>query len=209
MSTYDWKKKEKALYMPKEKPEHILVPKFRFFTIKGSGNPNDEAFSQYIEALYAISYAIKMSPRKGNTPTGYYEYSVYPLEGVWDISDEAKASFKGTIDKNQLVFKLMIRQPDFVNEKFALDILELTKKKKSNPLLEQLVFEEMEEGPCIQMLHIGSYDDEPLSFSKMEAFAEEKGLKRKSKIHREIYLSDARRTPAEKLKTTLRFQLIS
>lgn len=209
MSTYDWRKTEKALYIPKEKPEQILIPKFRFFTINGSGNPNDEAFSQYIEALYALSYAVKMSPRKGNSPPGYYEYSVYPLEGVWDISDEAKASFKGTIDKNQLVFKLMIRQPDFVNEKFALDILEFTKKKKNNPLIEQLVFEEIEEGSCIQMLHVGSYDDEPLSFSKMEAFAEKNGLKRKSKIHREIYLSDARRTPAEKLKTILRFQLIS
>ena len=102
----------------------------------------------------------------------------------------------------------MIRQPDFVNHDFAAEIIELTKKKKPHPLLENVIFNSIEDGNCVQMMHLGSYDDEPVSFRKMEDFCNEKNLTRESKIHREIYLSDARRVSKEQLKTVLRFKII-
>ena len=108
------KKMEKEFYQPGTTPVLIKVPQFGFFTIEGNGNPNDEFFGEYIQVLYSLSYAVKMSPKQGNAPKGYLEYSVYPLEGVWDISDEAKMAPNVVLDKYSLVFKLMIRQPAFV-----------------------------------------------------------------------------------------------
>jgi hypothetical protein len=113
---HEWRKKEKGLYLPKKVPVQIQVPEFHFFTIKGKGNPNDDFFPEYIGVLYSLAYAVKMSPKKGLAPEGYFDYTVYPLEGVWDISAEAKNSATGGFTKDDLVFKLMIRQPDFVEE---------------------------------------------------------------------------------------------
>jgi hypothetical protein len=202
---HDWKRNDKQFYLPKNKPETIVVPKFNFFTIEGKGNPNDDFFADYIGVLYSLSYAIKMSPKQGFAPDSYAEYTVFPLEGVWDIDDEAKKNYNGTLDKNALVFKLMMRQPDFVSAGFALEAIERTKKKKPHPLLEKVKFETIEDGLCVQMLHEGSYDSEPASFMKMKEFADAKNLVRLSQSHREIYLSDARKVPADKLKTVLRF----
>jgi hypothetical protein len=204
---HEWKKDDKQFYLPKRKPEIIVVPKFSFFSIEGKGNPNDDSFAEYISALYSLSYAVKMSPKQGVAPKDYFEYSVFPLEGVWDIDDEAKKSFNGTIDKNSLVFKLMMRQPGFVEENFAAETIERTKKKKPHVLFDKVKFEPIEDGLCVQMLHSGSYDTEPESFKLMEEFTNSENLKRISHIHREIYLSDARKVPAEKLKTVLRFQV--
>lgn len=203
---HEWKKHEKQFYLPKNKPEVVSLPAFKFYTIEGEGNPNDAFFAEYIGVLYSLAYGVKMSPKKGLEPKGYFDYTVYPLEGVWDLNEEGRKKYKGsTIDKNDLVFKLMIRQPDFVERDFALQVLESTKKNKPHDLLEKVKFEEITEGECIQMLHLGSYDNEPESFRIMEDFAESAGFRRKSKIHREIYLSDARRVSADKLKTVLRF----
>ena len=204
---HDWKKNDKQFYLPKDKPEVIILPKFKFYSIQGKGNPNDDFFAEYIGVLYSLSYAVKMSPKQGFTPTDYFEYTVFPLEGVWDIDENAKASYNGTIDKNSLIFNLMIRQPDFVSDDFAIETIERVKKKKPNELLYKVKFETIEEGTCIQMLHSGSYNSEPESFKKMTMFANEKGLKRVSQIHREIYLSDARKVSPEKLKTVLRFRV--
>ncbi|WP_331436827.1 GyrI-like domain-containing protein [Gordoniibacillus kamchatkensis] len=99
----------------------------------------------------------------------------------------------------------MIRQPDFLTEQWFERFLEHAKKKKPNPFLEHVRFEHVEEGLCCQMMHIGSFDDEPKSFARMEAFCAENGYSRASKIHREIYLTDPRKTKPEKLKTVLRF----
>ncbi len=148
-----------------------------------------------------------MSPKKGYPPKGYYAYTVYPLEGVWDISEEAKRKGTAGFDKNELVFKLMIRQPEFVDAAFAARIIEVTKKTKPNPLLDEVKFEAIEDGACVQMLHLGSYDSEPKSFQEMEAFAASQKLNRISKVHREIYLSDARKVTPDKLKTVLRFKV--
>lgn len=204
---HEWRKKEKAVYLPKAKPEIIEIPKYKFLTIKGAGNPNNAIFAACVEALYALSYGIKMCAKKGLEPEGFYDYTVYPLEGIWDISEEAKASFSGTINKADLVYTLMIRQPEFVDVDLFNTIRTMVLEKKSNKLLENVCFEEITEGKCIQMLHLGSYDNEPESFAIMEAFASEKGVSRLSKVHREIYLSDARKVAPEKLKTVLRFRL--
>ena len=204
---HEWKKNEKQFYLPKNKPELINIPKFKFFTIEGNGNPNDDFFAEYVGVLYSLSYGIKMSPKKGLEPKGYFDYTVYPLEGVWDVNDKTKQSFDWTINKNDLVFNLMIRQPDFVDNDFALQILEQTKKKKPHQLLDKVKFEEIVEGDCIQMLHVGSYDDEPKSFKMMENFAEQEKYIRKTKAHREIYLSDPRKVSPDKLQTLLRFSI--
>ena len=203
---HDWKKNDKQFYLPKNKPETIIIPKFNFFTIEGKGNPNDDFFADYIGVLYSLSYAIKMSPKQGFAPEKYSEYTVFPLEGVWDIDEEAKKNYNGIIDKNALIFKLMMRQPDFVTNEFAQEAIARTIKKKPHPLLEKVKFESIEEGLCVQMLHEGSYNSEPASFKKMQEFADANGLKRISLLHREIYLSDARKVAAEKLKTVLRFK---
>jgi hypothetical protein len=202
---HEWKKVEKQYYLPKNKPELINIPAFRFFSIQGEGNPNDDFFPEYISVLYSLSYAVKMSPKKGIQPQGYYDYTVYPLEGIWDLSEEARKSFDGTINKNDLVFNLMMRQPDFVDDKFAMEMIDLTKRKKPHDLLEKVKFEEITDGTSVQMMHLGSYDDEPESFRQMHDFADDQNYVRKEKVHREIYLSDARKVEAEKLKTVLRF----
>jgi len=203
----EWKKVDKQYYLPKENPEIVVLPSFRFFTICGEGNPNDPFFGDYISALYSLSYAIKMSPKQGCAAENYVEYTVYPLEGIWDLTDIGKKNYNGLLDKNELKFKMMIRQPEFVTEEYAKETIERTKKKKSNRLLEQVVFENIEEGKCIQMLHIGSYDAEPESCSIMEEYAKEQNLVRIDKKHKEIYLSDPGKTAKEKLKTVLRFQV--
>ena len=204
---HEWRKHEKEYYQPDTKPQEIKIPPFRYFTIEGEGNPNDDHFPAYIQVLYSVSYALRMSPKKGNAPDGYYEYTVYPIEGVWDISEEAKRRANEKFTKDDFVFKLMIRQPDFLTSEFAEKIIEEVSTIKPHPLLEKVKFEIIEDGLVVQMMHLGSYDDEPASFRMMEEYAESVNLRRSSKKHREIYLNDARKTHPDKLKTVLRFKV--
>jgi hypothetical protein len=203
----DWKKDDKQFYLPKTIPIEIKIPALKFFSIEGSGNPNDDFFAEYIGVLYSLSYVIKMSPKASFAPKDYVEYTVYPLEGIWDLKEEAKTKTMTHLDKNDLVFNLMIRQPDFVTKDYANDIIERTKKKKPNKLLDEVTFGIIEDGRCLQMMHLGSYDNEPASFQIMQDFCDNNGLIRESKQHREIYLSDVRRVAPEKLKTVLRFKV--
>lgn len=204
---FEWKKQEKEIYLPKEKPHLIKIPKYKFFMISGKGNPNSDEFSEAIGVLYSLSYGIKMLPKKGISPEGYFEYSVYPLEGLWDLTEEGKKS--ETLMKEELIYTIMIRQPDFVTDELAMQVIETTKKKKPNPLLEKVVFGEMEDGLSLQMVHVGSYDDEPKTFSKMKEFIKENNLKIKTMSHREIYLSDFRKIEVSKLKTVLRYMVLT
>lgn len=204
---HEWRKHEKEFYIPKNKPQLVDIPTFKFFIIEGQGNPNDDFFAEYIKVLYALSYAVKMSHKSGNAPDEYFDYTVYPLEGIWDISDEAKAQEASKLDKNDLLFSLMIRQPDFVTADFFEEIMVQTKKKKPHNLLDQVVFESITDGACVQMLHVGPYDDEPASFAQMETFALNQNKQRACMKHREIYLSDARKVSPDKLKTVLRFSV--
>jgi hypothetical protein len=204
---HEWRKREKEIYLPKNKPEIITIPAFKYFSISGEGNPNSKHFGECIETLYSLSYAIRMSYKQGFQPRNFYEYTVYPLEGVWDISDEAKKNFNGVIDKDTLVFNLMMRQPNFVTNEFAQETFTRTIKKKKDTLIKKVKFSEFEEGKCVQMMHLGSYDSESESFRIMEDFCSNKSIHRKTKQHREIYISDPRKVAPEKLKTVLRFEV--
>jgi len=202
---FEWKKQEKNLYLPKYKPELITVPQQKFFMISGKGNPNSEEFSEKIGVLYSLAYAVRMMPKQGYTPEGYYEYTVYPLEGVWDLTEEGKKA--DTLIKDELLYTIMIRQPDFVTEEVTEQAFENVRKKKNHPFLKDAVFETMEDGLSVQMMHIGSYDDEPESFNQMKKFIKENNLEITTLKHREIYISDARKTETSKLKTILRYRV--
>jgi hypothetical protein len=201
MGKVDYKKTFKDLYVPKNTPAIVTVPTMNFISIAGEGNPNNENFARATEALYALSYAVKMSYKSDDVPKGYYEYTVFPLEGVWDLIDKTKPA----TDKNNLRYNIMIRQPDFMTPELFDRFLEATKKKKPNPYLDRAVYSTITEGICCQMLHLGGYDSEPESFKQMEDFCAANGYKRLSKVHREIYLSDPRKVNESKLKTVLRF----
>lgn len=125
------RKKEKGLYIPKSKPEIVTVPAFIFFMINGQGNPNDTLFSEAVGVLYSLAYAVKMLPKKGLTPEGYFDYSVYPLEGVWDLPEECQTV--DVLDINNFIYTIMIRQPDFVTNELAHEVIQSVKLKK--PLL--------------------------------------------------------------------------
>lgn len=202
---FEWKKQEKNLYLPKVKPDLITVPQQKFFMISGKGNPNDEEFSEKIGVLYSLAYAVRMMPKQGYTPEGYFEYTVYPLEGIWDLTEEGKQS--NILNKDQLLYTIMIRQPDFVTQEVVNKAFENVRKKKPHPLLNDVTFETMEDGLSVQMMHVGSYDDEPQSFEQMKNFIKENNLEITTLKHREIYLSDARKIEKSKLKTVLRYMV--
>lgn len=202
---YEWRKQEKQFYLPKDKPMLIDIPKANYLCIQGKGNPNNEDFSNRVAVLYKLSYTIKMLPKKGFIPKDYYDYTVYPLEGLWDLSDKGKQSQQ--FNKDELLYTIMIKQPDFVNKEVlakALDLINIT----SNALFKDVYLKEIEDGLSVQMLHIGSYDDESISFQHMNTFIKENHLQRKTQVHREIYLSDTRKVKQEKLKTVLRYMVI-
>ena len=199
---HEWKKHEKALYVPKQAPVQLEVPEFKYIVLEGVGNPNNEEFSDAIGVLYSVSYGIRMLPKKGITPEGYFEYTVYPLEALWKQIEE-----KEEFDKNNLQYRIMMRQPDFVTEELLAQVLEIVAKKKPHDRLTEVKLESIQDGDCVQALHVGSYDDEPATFAKLDEFCEINGMKRVNEWHREIYLSDARKTEPEKLKTVLRFQV--
>lgn len=202
---YEWKKQEKEYYLPKVKPELVEIPKAKYICIKGKGNPNDEDFSERIGVLYTMSYAVRMMPKNGFTPNGYFEYTVYPLEGLWDLTEDGKNN--NELIKDELLYTIMIKQPNFINEDIFKRALEISKKKKPNQLLNEVYLDEIEDGLSVQILHIGSYDDEPKSFNMMKQYIEKNNLKIKTLIHREIYLSDARKVERDKLKTVLRYRV--
>ena len=203
---FEWRKQEKNLYLPKEKPDLITVPQQKFFMISGKGNPNDEEYSEKIGALYSLAYAVRMMPKQGYTPDGYYEYTVYPLEGIWDLTEQGKCS--NILNKGELLYNIMIRQPNFVTQEVINRAFENARKKKNNHFLEDVTFKTMEDGLSVQMLHIGSFDDEPKSFELMDKYCIENNLQVLTHVHhREIYLSDARKTEKSKLKTVLRYMV--
>ncbi|MDR2869966.1 MAG: GyrI-like domain-containing protein [Deferribacteraceae bacterium] len=195
---HEWKKHEKGLYLPKSEVTLLTVPKQKFIAIAGKGNPNEKDFSERVGVLYSLAYAVRMMPKSGYTPAGYFEYTVYPLEGVWggDASD-----------KSQFVYTIMIRQPDFVTDEIFTKAVDIVKKKKPHPFLSETLLCEIEDGLSVQMLHIGDYDDEPLSFAKMQEYIDNNGFIRSSSKHREIYLSDANKCDRDKLKTVLRYSI--
>lgn len=203
---YEWRKEEKLSYFPK-KISIQKIPKYSFLILEGEGNPNSLDFSQRIEALYSISYGIRMYLKKGVSSESF-EYTVYPLEGVWTTKDGSKDE---SLNKEMLLYRIMIRQPELVTEKILQEVIETTKKKKNNPYINKLKFERYEEGKVLQKIHVGSFETENQTFYEMDQFLEETNYERdwimESFVHREIYLSDFRRVAPERRKTLLRYQL--
>ncbi len=198
---YEWRKQEKELYGVKTKAVLVDVPKQKFITIKGKGNPNEEDFSNRISALYSVAYGIKMLFKKAELNNEINDFTVFPLEGLWQKGDRVE------FDKNDLSYILMIKQPTLITEEIYYQALEIVKQKKPNDLYEEIAFKEFEEEKAIQILHLGSFDDEPQSFEKMDKLATELQLKRTSNVHLEIYLTNKNRTSEEKQKTILRYSV--
>lgn len=212
MSAYDYKKEFKMLYQPKQKPEIIDVPAMKFIMVKGQGNPNEEdgEYKRAIEALYALSYAIKMSYKGARDIVGFFQYVVPPLEGFWwqEHADGFDYNRKETMK-----WYAMIRQPEFVDEEIFAWACSEVAKKKPQVHLEGAFFKEVKEGLCVQMMHIGSYDDEPKNIEWMKQYAQEQGYvedfssmmdDEMPRLHHEIYLSDPRKGDVSKCKTVLR-----
>ena len=201
---YEWRKQEKNLYGVKQTPIIVEVPKQKFILIKGKGNPNETDFSDRISALYSVAYAIKMlfkNAMKNKTDSEITDFTVYPLEGLWEKVDGKE------LDKSKLEYTLMIKQPDFITQEIFTEALENVKKKKPNALYDEMSFREIEEGKSIQILHVGSYEEEPKSFEQMNEFARKRDLTRIGDFHKEIYLSNKNRTSEEKQKTILRYSV--
>ena len=201
---FDYKKEYKELYLPKAMAI-VQIPPMNFITIKGKGDLNEEngEYQRCIPFLYAVAYTLKMSKNTDHRISGYFDYVVPPLEGLW-----WQEGIKGVdyLHKETFCFIAMIRLPDFITqEDFQWAVLQAAKKKKMD--FSQVEFITYDEGTCVQSMHIGSYDDEPRTFSIMKDFCSEKGLEIKTLAHKEIYLSDFRRTEASKLKTVLRYSV--
>ena len=171
----------------------------------GSGDPNDVegAYQRAISVLYAISYTIKMSKKGSRQIDGYVDFVVPPLEGFWWQDGVEGADYTR---KETFSWIAVIRLPDFVSrEDFGCAVQEATKKKKVDCSVAEYLT--IEEGLCVQCLHIGSYDDEPATVEAMHAHARECGYLidlTQERRHHEIYLSDARKVAPDKLKTIIR-----
>lgn len=197
---YEWKKHEKKLYGAKQTPALIVVPAQNYIMINGEGNPNHVDFANRVAALYSLAYAVKMR-YKTSTASDIDDYSIYPLEGVWNLKESKKFA------KEDLQYSIMIRQPDFITQDMVNGAVEIVKQKKANPLYEEICFHTVRDGRCVEILHVGAYDDEPTSLEKMARFIEDNGLKRCGEWHREIYLNHANRVDKSRLKTILRYQI--
>ncbi|MBR2639582.1 MAG: GyrI-like domain-containing protein [Oscillospiraceae bacterium] len=202
---FDFKKEYKEFYMPKQKPEIINVPKMNYIAVRGKGNPNTEGgeYQKAMEVLYSLAYTIKMSYKTDYKMEGFFEYVVPPLEGFWWQENVDGIDYS---DKDSFRWISCIRLPDFVKKEdfeWAVRIAE-EKKKKDFSSAEFLT---VEEGLCVQIMHIGPFDNEPESVEIMDKFLEENGYVcdiGEKRLHHEIYLSDARKVLPEKWKTVIR-----
>ncbi len=205
MAAYDFRKQNKELYLPPASPVLVDVPTMRFLMVDGAGGPNgNQAFQDAVSALYALSWTIKMLPKKGIVPEGFYEYTVAPLEGLWGLSDGGTFSFQ---ERGNWVWTVMIRQPEFVTDDLIKALLPKVRKKKPIEALSLIRLEEFTEGLCVQAMHLGPYATEPETMERIEAFLAEQGLKDRlgpNGRHHEIYLTDPNRGDPAKQRTVLR-----
>ena len=202
---FDFKKEYKELYKPKDKPSIINVEKANFIAVRGVGDPNSEnsEYKQSISLLYPIAYAIKMSKKGDYKIDGYFDFVVPPLEGFWWQEGIRGVDYA---NKDSFNFISLIRMPDFVTkEVFEWAIEETTRKKKKD--FSKVEFFTYDEGLCVQCMHIGPYNDEPITVEAMHEYMIEQGYEldiTDERFHHEVYISDVRKTSPEKLKTVLR-----
>ena len=202
---FDYKKEYKELYMPKNKPEIVTVPKMNYIAVRGKGNPNEEggAYQNAISVLYAVAYTLKMSYKTDYKIEGFFEYVVPPLEGFWWQEDNAGVDYT---DKSKFNWISVIRLPDFVSQKdFDWAVETASKKKRLD--CSSAEFLSIDEGMCVQMMHLGAFDDESATVAVMDEYIKQNGYANdmnKDRLHHEIYLSDARKVAPEKWKTVIR-----
>ncbi len=202
---FDFKKEYKEFYMPKNRPVIIDVPSVNYIAVRGKGNPNEEngTYSKAIGILYAIAYTLKMSYKSEHKIDGFFEYVVPPLEGFWWQDGVDGVDFS---DKSSFNWISVIRLPDFVTEEdFRWAVSEAERKKKIDCSAAE--FLTVNEGLCVQIMHIGPFDDEPASVAFMDEYIDEQGYTNDitaERLHHEIYLSDARKIAPDKWKTVIR-----
>ena len=202
---FDFKKEYKEFYMPKNKPEIVTAPAANYIAVQGKGNPNDEDgdYQMAIGVLYAVAYTLKMSYKTDHRIEGFYEYVVPPLEGFWWQDGVDGVDYA---DKSAFNWISVIRLPDFVTKKdFDWAVEAAAKKKKLD--CSKAKFLTIDEGRCVQIMHTGPFDNEPATVALMDAYIKQNGYVNdfnKDRLHHEIYLSDARKVPAEKWKTVIR-----
>ncbi|MBP3440469.1 MAG: GyrI-like domain-containing protein [Tidjanibacter sp.] len=202
---FDFKKEYKEFYMPGARPQLVEVPEANYLAVRGKGDPNEEAgeYKKAIEMLYSVAYTLKMSYKGGRQIEGFFEYVVPPLEGFWWQEGICGVDLA---HKELFSWISVIRLPDFITrEDFEWAVQTATKKKKID--CSKVEFLTIREGLSVQIMHIGPYDDEPQSVALMHAWAEQNGYEidlSEERLHHEIYLSDARKTPPSKLRTVIR-----
>ena len=202
---FDFKKEYREYYMPKNTPGIVNIPKANYLAVRGKGNPNEEdgAYQKAISVLYAVAYTLKMSYKTDHKIEGYFEYVVPPLEGFWwqDSNDGIDYA-----DKSAFNWISVIRLPDFVSENdFQWAVGIATKKKKLD--CSSCEYLTIDEGLCVQIMHSGPFDDEPATVAIMDSYLAENGYVNdfsETRLHHEIYMSDARKTALEKWKTVIR-----
>ncbi len=202
MKKLDLTKEYKTYYTAKMYPEIVEFDEVAYLSIEGKGAPGGEEFQAKIGALYSLAYGVKMLMKKEGK-----DFVVAKLEGLWWVDSDKPYT---EVPREEWRWKLLIRQPEFVTseivEKARLEVMKKKKRKMKDveiELLKEVKFERMKEGKCVQILHIGPYSTEPETLAKMYEFMKERGLVYNGP-HHEIYLSDPRRVPEEKLKTILR-----
>ncbi len=202
---FDFKKEYKEYYMPPNKPQIVDVPKANYIAVRGQGDPNEDGgtYQQAVGILYAVAYTLRMSYKSDYKIEGFFEYVVPPLEGFWWQENVIGVDYS---DKSSFNWISVIRLPDFVTEdNFKWAVETASKKKKMD--CSSAEFLTIDEGLCVQMMHIGPYDNEPESVAVMNAFLKENGYAtdiNENRKHHEIYLSDPRKVAPEKMKTVIR-----
>lgn len=202
---FDFKKEYKEFYMPKNKPEIVTVPKANYIAVRRKGNPNeiDGAYQQAISILYAVAYTLKMSYKTEHKIEGFFEYVVPPLEGFWWQDNVDGIDYA---DKAAFNWISVIRLPEFITQKdFEWAVETASEKKKLD--CSSAEFLTVDEGLCVQIMHIGAFDDEPQTVALMDEYIAQNGYENditESRLHHEIYLSDARKVAPEKWKTVIR-----
>ena len=202
---FDFKKEYKEYYMPKNKPAIVDVPAANYIAVRGEGNPNEEggAYQQAIGVLYAVAYTLRMSYKTDYKINGFFEYVVPPLEGFWwqDGMDSVDYS-----NKSKFKWISVLRLPDFITKQ-DFDWAVATASNKKGIDCSSAQFLTLNEGLCVQIMHLGSYDREPETVAIMDRYLLQNGYVKDLKgdrLHHEIYLSDPRRCTPEKLKTVIR-----
>lgn len=200
----DLLKMDPTYYKAKKEPQLVDLEPYYFLSVAGQSAPDDRKFEAAIEMLYAVAYGIKFIAKSEDM-----DFTVPKLEGYWWADGEVNSQEEfAKVPREQWRWKIAIRMPDFVEESMYFRSMQVVKTKKPQMIeIEKVKFELISEGLSAQVLHLGSYENEAETITKLHSYIDSHQLKVNGH-HHEIYLSDPRRTPVEKLKTILRYAVV-